>query len=106
MADPRRIDLVRSPHVEAAHHLPVLPGSNVAFVNAMAHVAVTEGLYDEAFLRERCENVDDYLAFIADPSQLPRGHRRDHRDRRRASCAPPPASTRAPRTARSTTASA
>ena len=71
VADPRRIDLVRSPHVEAAHHLPVLPGSNVAFVNAMAHVAVTEGLYDEAFLRERCENVDDYLAFIADPSNSP-----------------------------------
>ena len=71
VADPRRIDLVRSPHVEAAHHLPVLPGSNVAFVNAMAHVAVTEGLYDEAFLRERCENVEDYLAFIADPSNSP-----------------------------------
>ena len=71
VADPRRIDLVRSPHVEAAHHLPVLPGSNVAFVNAMAHVAVTEGLYDEAFLRERCENVDDYLAFIADPTNSP-----------------------------------
>ncbi len=71
VADPRRIDLVRSPHVEAAHHLPVLPGSNVAFVNAMAHVAVTEGLYDEAFLRERCENVDDYLAFIADPANSP-----------------------------------
>ena len=71
VADPRRIDLVRSPHVEAAHHLPVLPGSNVAFVNAMAHVAVTEGLYDAAFLRERCENVDDYLAFIADPTNSP-----------------------------------
>jgi formate dehydrogenase major subunit len=65
VADPRRIDLVRSPHVEAAVHLPVLPGSNVAFVNAMAHVIVTEGLHDEEFLRERCEGVEDYLAFIA-----------------------------------------
>ena len=43
----------------------MLPGSNVAFVNAMAHVAVTEGLHDETFLREHCEDVDDYLAFIA-----------------------------------------
>ena len=28
--DPRRIDLVRMPHVEAAYHLPLLPGTNVA----------------------------------------------------------------------------
>jgi formate dehydrogenase major subunit len=71
VADPRRIDLVRSPHVEAALHLPLLPGSNVAFVNAMAHVIVTEGLHDEAFIRDRCEDVDAYLAFIADPSNSP-----------------------------------
>ncbi len=71
VADPRRIDLVRSAHVEAAHHLPVLPGSNVAFVNSMAHVVVTDGLHDETFLRERCENVDSYLAFIADPVNSP-----------------------------------
>ena len=71
VADPRRIDLVRSAHVEAAHHLPVRPGSNVAFINALAHVVVTEGLHDEAFLRERCENVDSYLAFITDPVNSP-----------------------------------
>ena len=71
VADPRCIDLVRSPHVQAAYHLPLQPGSNVAFVNAMANVAVTEGLYDAAFLRERCENVDGYLAFIADPQHSP-----------------------------------
>jgi len=71
VADPRRIDLIRSPYVQAAYHLALQPGTNVAFVNAMAHVAVTEGLYDEAFLRERCENVDGYLAFIADPQHSP-----------------------------------
>jgi len=71
VADPRRIDMVRSPHVEAAYHLPVLPGSNVAFVNAMAHVIVAEGLHDEEFVRERCEDADDYLAFIADPAHSP-----------------------------------
>ncbi|MFN8196186.1 MAG: formate dehydrogenase subunit alpha [Nocardioidaceae bacterium] len=71
VADPRKIALVRSPHIEAAFHLPVLPGANVAFVNAMAHVIVAEGLHDEAFLRERCENVDGYLAFIADPQHSP-----------------------------------
>ena len=71
VADPRRIDLVRTPHVEAAHHLPVLPGSNVAFVNAMTHTIVTEGLHDEEFLRSRCEGVDDYLAFIAREENSP-----------------------------------
>ena len=71
VADPRRIDLVRSPHVEAALHLPVRPGTNVAFVNAMCHVIVTEGLHDEEFVRERCEGADDYLAFIAGPEHSP-----------------------------------
>ena len=55
VADPRRIDLVRSPHVAATHHLPLLPGTNVALVNALAHVVVTEGLVDERFVRERCD---------------------------------------------------
>jgi formate dehydrogenase major subunit len=71
VADPRRIDLVRSPHIEAALHLPVRPGTNVAFVNAMCHVIVTEGLWDEPFVRERCEDADAYLAFIAGPEHSP-----------------------------------
>jgi formate dehydrogenase major subunit len=71
VADPRRIDLVRSPHVEASHHLPLLPGSNVAFINAMAHTIVTEGLHDEEYLRSRCENVYDYLAFIVGEENSP-----------------------------------
>jgi formate dehydrogenase major subunit len=71
VADPRRIDLVRSPHVEASHHLPLLPGSNVAFINAMAHTIVTEGLHDEAFIRARCENVDQYLEFISREENSP-----------------------------------
>ena len=42
--DPRRIDLVRMPHVEADYHLPLQPGTNVAVLTALAHVIVTEGL--------------------------------------------------------------
>jgi hypothetical protein len=45
--DPRRTDIVRSPHVEAAFHLPLKPGTNVAVMTALAHVIVTEGLFDE-----------------------------------------------------------
>ena len=37
------------------HHLPLRPGTNVAVLTAMAHVIVTEGLADEAFVRERCD---------------------------------------------------
>ena len=71
VADPRRIDLVRSPHVEAEHHLQLQPGTNVALVNAMAHVVVTEGLADREFLDARCEGVDEYLTFIAAPENSP-----------------------------------
>src|ERR1700676_5171301 len=52
--DPRRIDLVKSPHVKADYHLPLLPGTNVAMINALAHVVVTEGLVKEDFVKERC----------------------------------------------------
>jgi formate dehydrogenase major subunit len=71
--DPRRIDLVRSPHVQAAHHLPLQPGTNVAVLTAMAHVIVTEGLVDEAFVRERCEldEFQDWARFVADERHSP-----------------------------------
>ena len=38
VVDPRRIDLVKSAHVKADYHLPLQPGTNVAVINAMAHV--------------------------------------------------------------------
>lgn len=57
--DPRRTDLVRSPHIAADYHLPLRPGTNVAILTAIAHVIVTEGLANEAFIRERCD-WDEY----------------------------------------------
>ncbi len=65
--DPRRIDLVRSPHITAAHHLPLQPGTNVAVLTAMAHVIVSEGLADEAFIRARCDwdEYQDWARFVA-----------------------------------------
>ena len=73
VVDPRRIDLVRTPHVEAAYHLPLRPGTNVAVVNAISHVIVTEGLADEAYIRERCEwdEYAEWAAFISAPSHSP-----------------------------------
>ncbi|WP_028623503.1 formate dehydrogenase subunit alpha [Pseudomonas sp. Ant30-3] len=56
--DPRRIDLVDSVHARAELHLALRPGTNVAMLNALAHVIVTEGLLDQAFIDERCEGSD------------------------------------------------
>ena len=73
VADPRAIDLVRSPHIKAAHHLKLMPGTNVALVNALAHVIVTEGLVDEDYVRARCD-VDDFeiwARFIAREDNSP-----------------------------------
>ena len=73
IADPRRIDLVRSPHVEADLHLPLLPGTNVPLMNAFAHVVVTEGLLDEEFVNDRCdvESFRAWLEFAAAPENAP-----------------------------------
>jgi formate dehydrogenase major subunit len=69
--DPRRIDLVRSPHIEAEYHLPLAPGTNVAMVNSFAHVIVTEGLVKEDFVAERCEDFEEWASFIAREENSP-----------------------------------
>jgi formate dehydrogenase major subunit len=73
VVDPRHIDLVRSPHIQAQHHLPLRPGTNVAVLNAMAHVIVTEGLVDEPYVRARCDLADfeSWARFVADPRHAP-----------------------------------
>jgi formate dehydrogenase major subunit len=53
--DPRAIPMVRTPHVEAAYHLQLRPGTNVAVLNALAHVVVTEGLERKDYVASRCE---------------------------------------------------
>ena len=74
IADPRAIDLVRSPHIAAAHHLPLLPGTNVALMNAFAHVAATEGLFDDNFIKQRCDtpSFKAWLSFIKSPENTPK----------------------------------
>jgi len=71
--DPRKIALVDSPHVVAAHHLQLRPGTNVAMINALAHVVVTEGLVREDFVAARCEmpSFDKWRAFVADKRNSP-----------------------------------
>jgi formate dehydrogenase major subunit len=71
--DPRRTEMVKSAHIEAAHHLPLLPGTNVAVLTALAHVIVTEKLYNETFIRERCDwdAFEDWAAFVSLPQNSP-----------------------------------
>ena len=71
--DPRSIDLVRSPHISATHHLQLQPGTNVAVLNALAHVVATEGYIDEDFVRERCDplSFNAWRRFIELPENSP-----------------------------------
>jgi formate dehydrogenase major subunit len=71
--DPRQIDLVKSAHVKAERHLMLRPGTNVAVVNAIAHTIVTEGLVNEAYVKERCEPeaFERWRSFVAEERNSP-----------------------------------
>jgi formate dehydrogenase major subunit len=73
VADPRAIDLVHSPHIHADFHLPLRPGTNVALINSIAHVVVTEGLVNEAYVAERCEPApfQKWRDFVSQPKNSP-----------------------------------
>ena len=74
IVDPRAIDLVdNSPHIKADYHLKLKPGSNVAIVNALAHVIVTEKLMDNSFIKARCEDdaFKSWKDFITKPENSP-----------------------------------
>ena len=60
LADPRVTDLAR----HAWRVLPFKADSDVALLNAMLHVVVTEQLCDEAFLRERADHVAELKAHV------------------------------------------
>jgi len=71
--DPRKIGLVKSARISADYHLPLLPGTNVPMVNALAHVIIQEGLIDEEYVRERCDtdSFEAWKAMILKPENSP-----------------------------------
>jgi formate dehydrogenase major subunit len=73
VADPRTIDLVRTPHIAADYHLKLRPGTNVALINSIAHVIVTEGLVKEEFVRARCEadSFEKWRRFVSEARNSP-----------------------------------
>jgi len=56
VADPRKTDLALHADVWLRHK----PGTDVALLNGMSHVILTEGLADEAFIAERTENFEAF----------------------------------------------
>ena len=60
LADPRVTDIAR----HAWRVLPFKPSADVAMLNAMLHVIVSEGLVDEAFIRERADNYEALRANV------------------------------------------
>ncbi len=73
VVDPRAIDLVDSPHIKASYHLKLRPGTNVAIINALAHVIVSENLFNKEFVEKRCEAVDfaKWVDFIKQDKNSP-----------------------------------
>ncbi|VCU71835.1 Putative formate dehydrogenase [Pigmentiphaga humi] len=71
--DPRTTEMVKSPHVEAAYHLKLRPGTNVAVVTALAHVIMSEGLHDADYIAQRCEtqSFEDWKNFVLRPENSP-----------------------------------
>ena len=55
VCDPRRSDLARMSH----RYLQFKPDTDVAMLNAMMHVIVTEGLVDKAFIESRTIGYED-----------------------------------------------
>jgi formate dehydrogenase major subunit len=58
--DPRRIELSRHARV----HLGLRPGTNIALLNALAHVIVEEKSYDDTYVRERVAEFDEFRTFV------------------------------------------
>ncbi len=56
-----RSDLI--PDVAATWH-PIVPGTDTAVMLALAHVLVTEGLHDTAFLDRYCVGADRLIAYV------------------------------------------
>jgi formate dehydrogenase major subunit len=73
VVDPREIDLIKSPHIKASHHLKLRPSTNVALINALGYVVVTENLLDEVFVNERCDvaSFAKWKTFVAQEHNSP-----------------------------------
>ncbi len=73
VVDPRTTETVKGAHYQADYHLKLKPGTNVAVIDALAHVIVTEGLLKHDYIAERCDlkSFEDWKAFVSRPENSP-----------------------------------
>jgi formate dehydrogenase major subunit len=73
VVDPRTTEMVKGAHYKADYHLKLMPGTNVALIDALAHVIVTEGLMKEDYISERCDlkSFEEWKAFVSRPENSP-----------------------------------
>ena len=62
VVDPRATELARL----ATVHLALRPGTNIPLLNALAHVIVTEELFDADFVARRVGEWEEFRAFVKD----------------------------------------
>jgi formate dehydrogenase major subunit len=60
LVDPRKQPLADF----ATMHVPIRVGSDIAFLNGLMHVLITENLYDKAFVDERCKGFEELKATV------------------------------------------
>ncbi|HEV7963551.1 MAG TPA: molybdopterin-dependent oxidoreductase, partial [Actinoplanes sp.] len=61
VVDPRRTATAGGAHL----HLQPLPGTDLALANGMLHIAIREGLVDEAYVRDRTTGFDGVRAAVS-----------------------------------------
>ena len=71
--DPRTTEMVKSPHIQADYHLKLKPGTNVAVITALAHVIMSEKLFDADYIAQRCdtESFEHWTKFVLKPENSP-----------------------------------
>ena len=60
VVDPRQIELTDISHL----HLQQKPGTDVAWMNAMMNVILSEGLHDQGFIKDRCEGFEEFKTTV------------------------------------------
>ncbi|MDH3716745.1 MAG: formate dehydrogenase subunit alpha [Planctomycetota bacterium] len=60
VADPRKIDVTEF----AALHLRQRPGTDVALINGLMHLALANDWQDHAFIQQRCEGFEDLQSVL------------------------------------------
>ena len=65
--------MVKSPHIQADYHLKLKPGTNVAVITALAHVIMSEKLFDADYIAQRCdtESFEHWTKFVLKPENSP-----------------------------------